>query len=411
MPEFLKLVTPDEALCMLFNAVHPQIGIEKILTKDALGRVLCDDMLSPQDLPDFRRSTVDGYAVLAKNTHGASESLPAYLEIAGEVPMGSPPDFSLKGKACSIIHTGGMLPDGADAVVMLEDSQRLESGEIEIYKSIAVSENIIEIGEDVKEGDVVLTQGTRLRPSEIGGLMALGITEVKVAKRPRIGILSSGDEVIPPSISTKPGQVRDINSYTLGSLIQELGGEPVHYGIISDSRDDMLSAMEKALNECDHLIVTAGSSASSRDLTAEIMNRMENPGVLVHGVNIKPGKPTIFGVSGEQVMIGLPGNPVSALVIAMILVAPIIEAYLGLDAERLRPSMRAKLTVNVASQAGREDWIPVRLRRTSNDKYLAEPVFGRSNLIFILARSDGLVKIPASTTGLEAGAKVIVRLI
>ena len=411
MPEFLELVTPEEALGILFKSITPAIREEVVKTEDALGRVTAEDVLSTQELPDFRRSTVDGYAVLAKNTHGASESLPAYLKIGGEVPMGAAPDFQLDGKVCSIIHTGGMLPDGADAVVMLEDAQILDAGEIEIYRSVAVSENVIEIGEDVKIGEIVIPRGTRLRPAEIGGLMALGITSLKTAKKPRIAILSSGDEVIPPSHSTKPGQVRDINSYSLGSLIQVLGGAPYHYGIISDNREDMLAAMEKALRECDHLIVTAGSSASSRDLTAEIFNTIGDPGVLVHGVNIKPGKPTIFGVRGEQVMIGLPGNPVSALVIAYILVAPIIEAYLGLDPEKPQPSLQAKINVNVASQAGREDWIPVRLVKTAEDGYLAEPVFGRSNLIFILARSDGLIKIPAATTGIEAGSIVNVRLI
>ena len=411
MPEFLELVTPGEALEILFKSITPVIETEIVDTEDALGRVTAENILSTQELPDFRRSTVDGYALKAKDTHGASESLPAYLKITGEVPMGAAPEFQLEGKVCSIIHTGGMLPEGADAVVMLEDTQILDAGEIEIYRSVAISENVIEVGEDVKTGEAVIPAGVRLRPAEIGGLMALGITSLTTARKPRIAILSSGDEVVHPSLPTKPGQVRDINSYTLGSLIQVLGGEPVHYGIISDNRDDMLAVMKKALLECDHLIVTAGSSASSRDLTAEIINLMGAPGVLVHGVSIKPGKPTIFGVSGKQVMIGLPGNPVSALVIAYILVAPIIEKYLGLDIGRPIPSLQAKITVNLASQAGREDWIPVRLIRTSQDEYLAEPVFGRSNLIFILARSDGLIKIPAAATGLEAGSNVNVRLI
>jgi len=411
MPEFLELVTPEEALEILFDTISPQIVSEVIPTEDALGRVTAEEIFSPQDLPEFRRSTVDGYAVNAKNTHGASESLPAYLKIVGEVPMGAVPEFNLAGKACSIIHTGGMLPEGADAVVMLEDTQILDSREVEIYRSVAVNQNVIEVGEDIKSGTPVISKGVRLRPAEIGGLMALGITSIKTAKRPRIAILSSGDEVIPPHQQPHPGQVRDVNSYTLGSLVQDLGGEPLHYGIISDSREDMTAAMQKALRECDHLIVTAGSSASARDLTAEIMNSLGDPGVLVHGVSIKPGKPTIFGVSGSQVMVGLPGNPVSALVIAMILVAPVIEAYLGLEGNRPKPALQAKITVNVASQAGREDWIPVRLVTTDQGEYLAEPVFGRSNLIFILARSDGLVKIPAPSTGIEAGSSVVVRLI
>ena len=410
MPEFLELVSPDDALSILFRAIQPVVKRELISTVDGLGRVTINDVHSGQNLPDFRRSTVDGYAVISRDTHGASESLPAYLKIAGEVPMGAAPDFQVTGKHAAIIHTGGMLPDGTDAVVMLEDSQILDTGEVEIFRSVAVNENLIEIGEDVKKGDSVIPGGTKIRPAEIGGLMALGLTEVQVAKKPRWAILSCGDEVVPPDQVTAPGQVRDINSYTLGALISELGAEPVQYGIISDNREDMLAALKKALQECDHLIVTAGSSASSRDLTAEIMNNLGDPGVLVHGVNIKPGKPTIFGVIGQQIMIGLPGNPVSALVIAMTLVRPVIEAYLGLNPDQFKPSLEATLSVNIASQAGREDWIPVQLKISGSD-ILAEPVFGRSNLIFILARSQGLVKIPTASNGLEAGSKVSVRLI
>lgn len=411
MPEFLSLVTPGEALEILFNVLNPEVKSEIVQTERALGRVTTEDILSPQDLPDFKRSTVDGYAVLAKDTHGAGETLPAYLMIKDEVPMGDEPDFSLASQECALIHTGGMLPRDADAVVMVEDTQILESGEIEVFRAVAKGENVIEVGEDISAGEIVIPKGTRLRPAEIGGLMALGFTSVSTAIPPVIGILSSGDEIVSPSQKTKPGEVRDINSYTLAALIEDLGGEVVHYGIIADSRDEMLKALEKAQQECDHLIVTAGSSASTRDLTAEIMNTLGDPGVLVHGISIKPGKPTIFAVYGEKVMIGLPGNPVSALVIAIVLVSPIIEAYLGIRGSRPKPALSAELTVNISSQTGREDWIPVRVIRTPEGGFHAEPVFGRSNLIFILARSDGLIRIPASATGLEAGTLVIVRLI
>jgi molybdopterin molybdotransferase len=411
MPEFLSLVTPGEALEILFNVLNPEVKSEIVQTERALGRVTTEDILSPQDLPDFKRSTVDGYAVLAKDTHGAGETLPAYLMIKDEVPMGDEPDFSLASQECALIHTGGMLPRDADAVVMVEDTQILESGEIEVFRAVAKGENVIEVGEDISAGEIVIPKGTRLRPAEIGGLMALGFTSVSTAIPPVIGILSSGDEIVSPSQKTKPGEVRDINSYTLAALIEDLGGEVVHYGIIADSRDEMLKALEKAQQECDHLIVTAGSSASTRDLTAEIMNTLGDPGVLVHGISIKPGKPTIFAVSGEKVMIGLPGNPVSALVIAIVLVSPIIEAYLGIRGSRPKPALSAELTVNISSQTGREDWIPVRVIRTPEGGFHAEPVFGRSNLIFILARSDGLIRIPASATGLEAGTLVTVRLI
>ncbi len=410
MPEFLSLISPEAALSLLFSHLDPVLSDEVTWTEQALGKVTAEDILSPNNLPEFRRSTVDGYAIVARDSHGASESLPAYLKMAGEVLMGNTPEFDLGVKECALIHTGGMLLEGANAVVMLEDTQLLDGGEIEIYRSIASGENVIEIGEDVIEGGLVIPRGTRLRPAEIGGLMALGITKIRTIFPPKIGIISSGDEVIPPDQIPMQGEVRDINSYTLGTLIREVGADVVHYGIIPDNRDDLMKILRIGLQECDHLIVTAGSSASSRDLTADVMNELGDPGVLVHGVSIKPGKPTIFALAGEKVMIGLPGNPVSALVIAYILVKPIIQAYLGLENRKIYPSVLANLTMNVPSQAGREDWIPVRLIEGNKGNFQAEPIFGRSNLIFLLAKADGLVKIPSPTTGLEAGATVSVRL-
>ena len=410
MPEFLSLVTPQEALEMLLSRLNVKRAWENISADQALGKITAEDICSPQNLPDFRRSTVDGYALRARDTHGASEGLPAYLDLVGEIIMGQAPDFSISQAQCGLIHTGGMLPDGATAVVMLEDSQALETGEIEILKPAAPGDNLIEIGEDIKEGEIVIPGGTRLRPAEIGGLLAVGITELSVIKPPLIGVISSGDEVIPPDHEPRLGQVRDINSYTLGALIQDLGARVGHYGIIPDSREALRDVMARALDECDHLIVTAGSSASARDLTAEIMNELGDPGVFVHGLQIRPGKPTILALAGQKVMIGLPGNPVSALVIAQVMVKPILEYLLGLHHPRPRPLVAAELTVNIPSQAGREDWIPVRLIEGSSGNSQAEPIFGRSNLIFILARADGLVRIPPAVTGLEAGAVVSVRL-
>jgi molybdopterin molybdotransferase len=410
MPEFLSLVSPDEALALLFSRVQPDLKTENTKTEDALGKVTAENIHSPQNLPEFRRSTVDGYALKARDTHGASESLPAYIKLAGEILMGQEPEFDLENKECALIHTGGMLPEGANAVVMLEDTQVLDAGDVEIYRAVASGENVIEIGEDVPEGGTVITKGTRLRPAEIGGLMALGITSINTIIPPKFGIISSGDEVITPDQKPAPGEVRDINSFTLGALLSELGAEAIHYGIIPDNRNDLIVTLQKGLQDCDHIIVTAGSSASARDLTADVMNELGDPGVLVHGVSIKPGKPTIIALADEKVMIGLPGNPVSALVIAYILVKPIIQAYLGIENRKISASILAKLSMNVPSQAGREDWIPVRLIKGEEGIFKAEPIFGRSNLIFLLTKADGLVKISSPTTGLEAGAAVSVFL-
>lgn len=411
MPEFLTLVTPEEGLALLFSQLEIDPDWEIVAVEHALGRITAEEIHSPQDLPEFRRSTVDGYAVLARDTHGASEGLPAYLELVGEILMGSEPGFSISSSECGLIHTGGMLPAGADAVVMLEDAQPLNQSEIEIYKPVSPGDNLLEMGEDINEGEIVLPKGVRLRPAEIGGLMALGITEIKATKPPLIGLISSGDEVIPPEEEPRPGQVRDINSYTLSALLQDLGAMTKHYGIIPDSRDELREVIADALATCDHLIVTAGSSASARDHTAEIMNELGDPGVLVHGLQIKPGKPTILGLAENKLMVGLPGNPVSALVIAQVIVKPILEKLMGLEKPGPRPVVEAELTVNLASQAGREDWVPVRLIRRGSGSWQAEPVFGRSNLIFVLVLADGLVRIPAAVTGLETGTIVSVQMI
>jgi molybdopterin molybdotransferase len=436
MPEFLTLLPPDEAReKLLAHLPAPQPASELIDVSSSLGRVTAEDVCAPQPLPDFRRSTVDGFAVRARDTYGASDSLPAYLALAGEVPMGDVPKSTLEPGQCMTIHTGGMLPEGADAVVMLEYTQTATVGagssrpnvEIEIAKSVAEGENVIAIGEDVAHGQVVQPKGSLMRPAEIGGLMALGITKLRVSKKVRVGLISSGDEVIPPEESPRPGQVRDINSYTLAALVTQAGGEPILYGIVGDTFEALKTTAAKALAECDALIITAGSSASTRDMTADVIDQLGQPGVLVHGINTRPGKPTILGVCDGVAVIGLPGNPVSALVNGYMLVVPLIEHLLG-GTPRPKATVQARLTVNLPSQAGREDWWPVKLipsppaplppgeggpKRSegSGEGYNAEPIFGKSNLIFTLAAADGLLRIPPDATGLSAGETVKVLLV
>lgn len=402
MPEFLNLLPPKEALEKLLSKLPTKLEREDIMTSTAINRVTAEPILAPHPLPEFNRSTVDGYAVRAADTHGASDSLPAYLSLVGEVTMGVAPLLTLDSSQCALIHTGGMLPEGADSVVMIEHTQRARQGEVEIMRSVAVAENVIKIGEDVAKGEEVIPTGTRIRPAEIGGLMALGIIKISVAKKPVVGILSCGDEVIPPGESPEPGQVRDVNAYTLGALVEAYGGVPKLYGIIPDRMEPMLETSTRALDECDLIVITAGSSASTRDLTSRTVNQLGKPGVIVHGVNVRPGKPTILGVCEQKAVVGLPGNPVSALVIAQIFVVPIIQALLGQEKARPVPSIPARLTVNLSSQSGREDWIPVRLLDDFGE-YTAEPIFGKSNLIFILARADGLIRIPPEATGLGSG--------
>ena len=342
-------------------------------------------------------------------------SIPGYLTIAGEVPMGAEPDFALQPGQAALIHTGGMLPRNADAVIMVEQTEQTRNGEISILKGVAPGENVILMGEDVQGGQIVIQGGTRVRPAEVGGCMALGITQLRIAKKPRIGILSSGDEVIAPEREPAPGQVRNVNSYSLAALVMEAGGEPALYGIVPDKLGLMKAWASKALSECQAVVITAGSSASARDMTAEVIASLGGPGVLVHGVNVRPGKPTILAVCNGKAVIGLPGNPVSALVIAGLFVAPVIKKLLGEKVDRPRKACMARLSLNIPSQAGREDWIAVKLTASveqsdEEQAWLAEPIFSKSNLIFSLVAADGLIRIPPDATGLEAGEQVQVFL-
>ncbi len=410
MPEFLRLLPPQEALAKFLQAIPDSIrSISEIIpTTEAMDRILAQSITAPHPLPPFPRTTVDGYAVRAADTYGASSSLPAYLQIVGEIPMGKRATFQIGSMKAGLVHTGGMVPEDADAVVMLENTQQINEKEIEIFRPVAPGENVLEMGEDVKTGEVVLETGKRLRPQEIGGLMALGVMEVAVVQRPRVGILSTGNEVISPWEEQAAGQVRDVNSYTLAALVTRAGGQPIIRGIIPDRYQDLLQAAEIAHREDQIVVITAGSSVSIHDMTADVIHTLGEPGVLVHGISIRPGKPTILAVAQEVPVIGLPGNPVSALVIAGLFLVPIIHKFMGFTGE-IRAQVPAKLILNLSSESGREDYVPVRLIR-SEAGYLAEPVFGRSNLIFTLIRADGLIRIPPDATGLPAGADVVVQL-
>lgn len=412
MPEFLELKPPVDALEALMNhlPMRPITGYEKIQTVNSLGRVLAEPVIAQEPLPSFARTTVDGYAVRAVDTYGASESLPVYMALLGEVLMGKAPNLALGRGQCVLIHTGGMLPEGSDAVVMIEHTQLVQGKEIEILRAAAIGENVLSPGEDVSIGQVVLETGTKVRPAEIGGLMALGVTEVGVFPKPKVGILSSGDELVSPEKAIQPGQVRDINSYSLSALVEQIGGVPKCYNIAPDQAEALRQAAQNALNENDCLVITAGSSASTRDLTSEVISQLGSPGVLIHGVNVRPGKPTILAVCNGKPVIGLPGNPVSALVIATYFVKPVIEHLMGLNKKPFEAHTQARLSVNLASQSGREDWIAVRLDR-KDGIYHAVPIFGKSNLIFTLVRADGMIRIHPDANGIGAGELVDVYLL
>jgi molybdopterin molybdotransferase len=407
--EFFNVLTPHDALARLVPMLHGPRATERIATAAALGRVLAEDLHAPGPLPTFPRSTMDGFAVRAADTFGASEGLPAYLTVVGEILMGQPAERGPRLGEALGIATGGMLPDGADAVVMVENTQDVDGQTIEVLRAVAPGENVISVGEDVTRGDLLLEAGHTLRPQDIGGLLALGVIEVTVARRLRVGIISGGDEIVAPDIEPGPGQIRDVNTYTIAALVERLGHEPVTFGVVPDVYDMLEQAARDALAGVDVLILSAGSSVSTRDMTAQVISSLGTPGVLVHGVSLKPGKPTILALIGDTPVFGLPGNPVSCMVTFDLFVAPTLHRLSGCRTLPPRPAIPARLTRNVASAAGREDYFQVRIEQRPDGAW-AEPVFGKSNLIYTLVRSDGMVRIDLDKGGLNQGEWVQVIL-
>lgn len=414
MPEFFNVLPPDEARALLLSHVTRRMPSERVATMAALGRVTAGPVFAPHALPSFRRSTMDGYAVRAADTYGASESLPAFLTVTGEVPMGAAAGLSLGTGEAALVHTGGMIPETGDAVVPVELTQRFDEGgqfpyQIEVFRAMAVGQNVLQVGEDVRAGAEVLPQGHLMRPQDLGGLLALGVTEVDVAQPPRTAILATGDEVVPPEAAPGPGQIRDINSYTVAGQVLRAGGAPVFGGITGDNLPALREAAARLLAESDMLVLSAGSSVSVRDVTVEVVDGLGEPGVLLHGVATRPGKPTIAGVAGGKPVIGLPGNPVSAMVQFDMFGTPALYRLQGVEEPPLRGVVWARLAQNVASETGREDYVPARLEPAAGE-LRAIPVFGKSNLIYTLVNADGLIKIPLNKGGVLAGEWVEVRL-
>ena len=409
MPEFFKVLAPDDTLRTLLEHLDPRVAQELAPAHRSLGRVTAQEITSPEDLPAFPRSTMDGYSVRSADTFGASEGLPAYLEVVGEVAMGETPRERLSSGQAATAHTGGMLAGGADAVVMFENTQAVDRSTIEVVRPVAPGENVVQVGEDVRSGDRVLPAGHVIRPQDIGGLLALGITEVPVARRPRVAIVSTGDELVAPESSPALGQVRDINTYTISALVEKAGAVPVPVALLADDYEMQRRAAVEALAKGDMLVFSAGSSVSSRDMTSKVFGSLGSPGVLVHGISFKPGKPTIVAFVDGKPAVGLPGNPVSAAVVFDLLVRPAIYALCGCLSPPEPATVRARLLRDIASQTGREDHVQVRLVRDDGE-LCAEPVFGKSNLIYTLIRADGSVTVPLDKGGLYAGEEVEVRL-
>ncbi len=414
------VLSREEALRTL--AAHldaPSLRTGQAALGDALGRVLGRDITAPADLPEFDRSTMDGFAVRAADTFGATESLPALLTIIGDIPMGSMPDRQVRQGECMRIATGGALPPGADAVVMLEHAQAVDRDQTEVVKAVAPRENVSFRGEDIQAGEAVLAAGHCLRPPDLAALASMGMTEVAVLERPRVAIISTGDELVPADQAPPPGRIRDSNSYGLEGMIRSCGGEPKRMGILPDDPERLRAALAAALADCHMVLFTGGSSVGAADHTARVIDEAGRPGVLVHGVAIKPGKPLIAGAvpgpEGPVPVFGLPGHPVAVAVCFDLFVRPVLERFTGarvpaaLEGVPLQRTVRARLARSISSAPGREDHVRVTLERRGDGLY-AVPVFGASGLISTLVKALGTVVVPVQSVGIEAGEEVEVRL-
>jgi molybdopterin molybdotransferase len=398
MNHFFKVKTLDEVLALTQQFVPKDP--ETIAVDSAFSRILATDVTAPRDMPGFRRATMDGFAVNAAATFGASESTPAWLEIQGTVPMGRVPDFELVPGRAARISTGGMLPRGADAVVMVEHTQTIDDTSVEIYKSVAPLQHVIDADEDFTSGDVVLPAGIFMRPQEMGLASGLGFSTVSVYQIPTVGIISTGDEIVPIDEAPAPGRIRDINSYTLSGFVQEAHARPVRYGIIKDDPDQLKVCCEKALAETDMVLISGGSSVGTRDYTVEVLSDLPDTRILVHGMSVSPGKPTILAKSGSKPVWGLPGQVVSAMVVMKMVVVPFLQRIQGYGTAKPLLRIPAKLTRNVASAQGRRDFIRVKLEN-GPEGLMARPVLGKSGLIRTMVHADGLLDIAENLEGLE----------
>ena len=390
------------------------LSAETVSLWEADGRVLADDLAAAHDWPLTDRSAMDGYAVAARDLFGASETNPGYVECVAALAVDKLPDITLTPGTCARISTGGVLPPGADAVVMVEHTHEMGGGTVEVRKTVAPGENVMQRGEDARTGATFLPAGTVLRPQEIGLAAAMGFETVPLSLRPRVGILSTGDELVEVSTLPLPGKVRDVNSHTVAALVARAGGVPRPYGIIRDDLQSLTDALAEAIRDNDLVLLSGGSSVGVRDLTVAALEGVGDSAILAHGVALSPGKPTILGQAKGKPVLGLPGQVTSALVVMHVLVLPLVRHLQGdpgaFDPAR-RPMRRAELARNVASKPGREDYVRVRLEPRDGQLPLAHPVLGKSGLLRTMVRADGLAAIPAESEGLYQGAEIDVWLV
>lgn len=407
-----EALTVEAAVSLLNGQKLKPPAVETVSIDSAYGRVSAQDIHSPEDLPGFNRSRMDGYAVNSADTSGASETIPVCLRVKGLVLMGQRAEIKLRrGEACRI-PTGGMLPEGADAVVMFEYTNSIDTALIEIMKTVSPGENVVLFDEDVRKGDAVIKAGHRNRPQDIAALAGLGILRIDVYKKPVVAVISTGDEVVPAGSPVSAGEVRDINSYNLAGMILACNALPLRKEIVRDDLAELREAVGMALSESDMLLISGGSSVGVADYTAKVIDELGPPGVLFHGVAMKPGKPLISGFVNGKPVFGLPGHPAAVTVGFETFVEPLLTRLSGEIPNPhlpLRRTLKALFGRNLPSAAGREEHIRVSVEKRG-DALWAIPVLRKSGLVRTLVQADGIVIIPSNKSGLYEGEEVEVRL-
>jgi molybdopterin molybdotransferase len=407
--QFFKVKTVEETFQMIDELIPVTQKTEVRKLENALHYILAEPIIATENVPGFDRSTVDGYAVRASDTYGSSESMPGFLNMVGEVKMGEMASHPVGSGQAIYVPTGGMLPPKSDSVIMIEHCEDID-GLLNTYKQVAPGENVIRKGEDIKEGEVLLEAGTKLRPQELGAIAALGVTEVTVFRRLKVGYLSSGDEIVPFETKTiEVGQIRDINHLTIAGLANEWDIDVVYGGIVKDDYKIFQQKAQEIYNEVDCLILSGGSSVGAKDYTTEVIQSLGDPGVFVHGISIKPGKPTILALANSKPVIGLSGHPASAMIIFRLFGERILKKLSGQTLEKKPDRVFAKITKNIPSAPGRSDYIRVKLLEKDSE-WWAEPIIGKSGLITTLVKSDGIVEIHSEKEGILQGEYVPVIL-
>lgn len=401
-----KLITFEEAKRAIETHFKPaDLGSEESVLLESYNRVLAEDLISVMDIPPFNRSTMDGYAVKAEDTVGAAEDEAVALNVVGAIGVGEQPNFKLaKGEAAEIV-TGGVLPQGADAVVMMEDTQR-EDSQLQIFTQVAAGENVLARGADIKKGSIVLKKGTLLGAPEIGVLAALGKTSVKVNKIPVIAVLSTGGEITELGKSLSPGRIYDTNGYSLCTAIMESGGKPVYLGVAADDKEALKKILQTALTSSDMVITSGGVSVGPKDYTAEIVDALGKPGIVVNGIAVKPGKPTTIAFIDTKPVFSLPGHPSAALLMFYLLVRPLVQRLGGRPVTGMK-KVKAYAGTRMFSAKSRRTFVMVQLEFDRECRLIAEPVEGgASGAITTLASADGFVEIAENENYVDRGLEV-----